>query len=85
MNVHLRIDHVVLEGLPVEQGDDRLLQAAVEAELTRLLADGPITPDLHTGGGRLSLQSEDIHVTDNDTPATLGRKVGRAVHGAISR
>ena len=85
MNIHLHIDQLVLDGLPVEAGDAAAVQAGVEAELTRLLATGAVAPGLRTGGARASVPSEDIHLTGDETPATLGRQIGRAVYGGISR
>ncbi len=85
MNVHLHIDHLVLDGLPVEAGQGELVQAAVQVELTRLLTDAVLAPGLHTGGARPLMPSEDIHLTGNDTPTTLGQQIGRVIHRGISR
>lgn len=85
MSVHLHIEHLVLEGLPVEVGDGGSVQAAVETELTRLLADGALGPGLFAGGARPSVASEDIHLTGNETPATLGRQIGQTVYGGMTR
>jgi hypothetical protein len=85
MNIHLHIDHLVLDGLPVEAGHGPHVQAAVEAELTRLLASGTLTTGLRMGGARPSVPSNDIHLTGHDTPASLGQQIGQAVYGGISR
>ena len=75
----------MLDGLPVEADQGELVQAAVEIELTRLLSDGVLSPDLRAGGARPPVPSEDIHLSGNDKPATLGQQIGRAIRGGISR
>jgi hypothetical protein len=44
MNVRLHIDRVVLDGIEVAAGDRPRLQAALETELTRLVAEAYGTP-----------------------------------------
>lgn len=85
MNIHVHIDSLVLDGLPVDAGDGGLVQAALEAELTRLLAAGALAPGLRAGGARPSVPSEEIDLTGDATPATLGQRIGEAVYGGISR
>lgn len=85
MNVHLHVDHLVLEGLPVGGAGGAELGAAVEAELARLLAGTPVAAALQRAGARASVPSAGIVVGGDDTPETLGLRIGRAVHGAISR
>ena len=48
MSIHLHIDRLVLEGLPLSPTDGPLLQAALESELTRLMGDG-LSPELAEG------------------------------------
>jgi len=85
MNIHVHVDHLVLEGLALEEGQGSQVQAAVEAELTRMLFATPAGSDLLAGGARLSVPAQDILVSGQDTPVTLGRQIGRAVYGGISR
>jgi len=49
MNVHLHIDRLVLDGIPMSAADRPRLQAAVEAELARLIETNGITPALASG------------------------------------
>jgi hypothetical protein len=85
MNVHLHIEQLVLEGLPVGAGDGGAIGAAVETELTRLLAAGVLGLDLRSGGSRPSVSAESIHLSGNDTPGSVGRQIGRAIFGGINR
>jgi hypothetical protein len=85
MTIHLHIDQLVLDGLPVETCDAAVVQAAVEMELTRLFTNGAIAPGLRTGGARASVPSQGIRLTGNETPAIVGQQIGRAVYGGISK
>jgi hypothetical protein len=84
MNINLHIDHLVLDGLPLEEGQGGAIQAAVEAELARLLASGDLASALRMGGARASVAGGDIQLTGNHSPAALGRQIGRAVYGGIN-
>jgi hypothetical protein len=85
MNLHLHIDHLVLEGLPVREEHGAAVRAALEAELTRLLAGGGVPPLLRDGGAYAAVRTGDIQLNGNESPAALGQQIGRAVHGGISR
>lgn len=85
MNIEVRIDHLVLEGLPVEPGQGERVRAAVEAELARLLAAGGASAGLARGGDYPDARSGAISFSTDDTPATLGARIGRAIHGGIGR
>ncbi|QGZ42914.1 hypothetical protein GO485_03645 [Pseudoduganella flava] len=49
MNVVVHIDRLVMDGVALEAGQQHLLQAAVQAELVRLLAAGGLAPELAGG------------------------------------
>ncbi len=83
MNIDVRIDHLVLDGLPVGPGQGQLVRAAVEAELTRLFAAGGASAGLARGGDRPDARGVAISFNTDDTPATLGARIGRAIHGGI--
>jgi len=85
MNIHLQIDHLVLDGLRVEPGDGDLVRASIEAELTRLLAAGAEAPGLRSGRALASAPVEPIRLVDGDAAATVGRKIARAVYGGMTR
>jgi len=83
MSIHLHIERLVLDGLPLEAAQGPAVQAAVEAELTRLLADRGLTPGLRFGGAVAMARGSDIRIADGDTPARLGEKIAGAVHGGV--
>lgn len=84
MNLHLQIDHLVLDGLGLDPGDGDLVRASVEAELSRLLVTTGL-PGLRTGGARASAPGGAVHLAGGDTPATVGSRIAHAVYEGIVR
>jgi len=85
MNINLHIDRLVLDDIPLVPGERPLLQAAVEAELTRLLANGGLSDALQSGGALYSVQAGRIQLTNNGSPARLGEQIAGAVYGGIGK
>jgi hypothetical protein len=83
MNIHVHIEHLVLDGLPVAPGQGHLVRGAVEAELTHLLADGGLAPGLTSGGAWSSVSGGSIVLGGGDRPDHLGRQIAQAVHGGL--
>ncbi len=82
MNIHLHIEHLVLEGIDLPPGERPWLQTAVEAELTNLLLNGGLAPALQTGGAYRSVQAQAIHLQSPSAPA-LGQQIAQAIYGGI--
>lgn len=84
MNVRLHIERLVLDGLELERGHEPVLRAALEAELTRLIADGGgATHLLHAGMvPRLSAPGIETAGRGGD-PAHLGRQIARSVFDSL--
>jgi hypothetical protein len=85
MTLHLHIDRLVLDGLPVPPLRASEVTAATTAELERLLADGALAPRLQSPGALDRLAGGTIELGGHETPASLGALVARAVHGGIGR
>ena len=49
-NIHLNIDRLILDGLPIDRAQAPAVQAAVEAELSRLLTERGVSAEFQTGG-----------------------------------
>lgn len=78
MSLRLHIECLVLEGLPLKPADGPAVQAAIEAELTRLLGERGLAPGLRNDGALASARGPDVeHVL---SPEKLGYQVGRAIH-----
>jgi len=84
MNIKLHIERLVLEGLPVTRSQGPLVQAAVEAELSRLLTEGGLAAELAAGGAVPSVLAEGIKLAGS-SPANIGRQVAKAVYGGIGK
>src|SRR4029077_21193916 len=82
MNINLHIERLILEGLPVRGSESRLVQAAMESELTRLLAQSELLSHSSQFATRTTVR--DIALSHNHSPAQLGRSIGKSVHSAIS-
>ncbi len=83
MHVTLHIERLVLEDLPLDPAQRPLLQAAVEAELTRLLAEGSAPEAFASGLHAHSLRAAPIQIERAGSPAALGAQIARSVYGSF--
>ena len=84
MNIQLHIDRLVLEGINLSHDQQRLLQTAVINELTRLLRNGGLPPQLVKGITLDRMSAGSIQMTDNK-PDQLGLQIAQSVYGGLSR
>jgi hypothetical protein len=84
MTIKLHIERLVLEGLPIMRSQGPLVQAAVQAELSRLLAQGGLGPELASGGAVPSVPVESIRLNAG-SPAQIGKQIARSVYGGMGR
>jgi hypothetical protein len=77
--IELHIEELVLRG--VGDLDRRVLQAAVEEELSRLLAT-EVAPWAAAAGSRPSLWAGRVGVTGN--PQLLGRQLAATLHASLA-
>lgn len=82
MNVKLHIDRLVLEGLPLSASQGPAVQAALQAELVRLIQVGGIggTPLPYDSVPRL--QTPLVRVAGG-TPRSIGERVAASVHQGL--
>jgi len=85
MNINVHIERLILDGLPIEVGQGALVQAAVEAELARLLAEGSIAPGPQSGGALPSIRADAIQLMAQSSPAQMGQQIAQSVHEAIGK
>ena len=84
MNVELHIDRLVLEGIDLDPAQRPLLQAALEAELGRLIGEGGVG-SLAAGGAVPSVKAEGFQMSGDGNPAQLGRQIAGSVYGGIGK
>jgi hypothetical protein len=82
MNIHLHIERLILDGLPIERNQASHVQAAVEAELTRLLGANGLAADLQEGGAIPSVRANGIQIT-NSNPAQIGTQIAQSVYSGV--
>lgn len=85
MNINLHIERLVLDGIPLSPGERPLLQAAVEAELTRLLTSGSLSDVLQSGGALYNVRTAGIQLVSNKNAARLGDQIAGAVYEGIGK
>jgi hypothetical protein len=85
MNIRVHIERLVLDGVPLAHSQRPLLQAAVEAELARLLAQGGVAPSLQSGGTLPSLCADTIPLIAQSSPAEMGQQIAQSVYMGIGK
>jgi hypothetical protein len=81
MNINVHIERVVLDGVRV--GETRGMRRTMERELTRLLAEGGLSPEFHGGGALPSVRGGTIGLEKGCPAARLGAQVAGAVYHGI--
>ena len=82
MNINLYIERLILDGLPVEQGEGGFVGEALETELTRMLIESGLAKFLRSGGAFASLPVDPINANET-SPHQLGQKIARSMYGGI--
>lgn len=82
MNINLHIERLVLDGVDIAPNQKHLLQNIVITELTRMLTESGISPDLARGVALPRIFAEGIQVTENN-PVQLGQQIAQSVYGGI--
>lgn len=85
MNINLHIERLVLDGLPIEASQRRVVQAAVEAELSRLLTVGGISASLQSGGAMPSLRADALQLNADSNPRQIGNQIAQSIYGGIGK
>jgi hypothetical protein len=83
VKIHLHIERLVLDGLPIATSERPLFQAAMEAELTQLLQNAALVKQLPTSTA--FLRAPAIHAGKNTHPRMLGRAIAHAVNSGLEQ
>lgn len=83
-NVTLHIERLVIEGLPVGSHDGPLVQAAIEAELARLIGEGAFSDHRVRDTAIPFVRGEPLALAGSGGTA-LGTQIGRAIHAEIGQ
>jgi hypothetical protein len=83
MNVRLHIERLILDGISLLPGEGPLLQAAMESELQRLLANGGLCDALQSGGALYHVRTDGIQLANDGGATQLGQQIAGAVYGGL--
>ena len=83
MKINLHIERLILDSLPIEINQAQHVQAAVEAELTRLLTENGMASYLQTGGALPSLNAATIQFAAGSNPTQMGTQIAQSVYSGI--
>lgn len=83
MNINLQIEQILLEDIDLSYGERLHLQAAVEAELSRLLTVNGLPPHLQNGGAIPRIPTH-IDLPKNTNPTRMGQHIAQSVYQNIS-
>jgi hypothetical protein len=84
MSINVHIERLILDGLSVSDAQSPIISAALETELTRLLAAGGLERSLQSGGAWPGVPVSNIQLTAGK-PAHLGQQIAAAVYGGIGQ
>jgi len=82
-NIQLHIERLVLDGISLSQAQRPILQAAVEAELGRLLTEGGLGAGLQTGLALPSISAPTIQLSPDGNPTQWGHQIAQSVYRGI--
>jgi len=84
MNINLHIERLVLDGVNIAPGQHHVPQTSVETELTRLLAEGGVSPPSQAAAVRwpASPAQRFNSTVVMDQPSLDGRSPGRFTEGS---
>ncbi|MFL5801929.1 MAG: hypothetical protein ACJ8CR_09330 [Roseiflexaceae bacterium] len=83
-NIHVHIERLILDGLPIERSQGPHVQAAIEAELARLLTERGLAEQFHAGGALPSIRADAIQLAGSE-PQQLGSQIAQSVYGGIGQ
>jgi hypothetical protein len=83
MKIQIHIERLVLDGLPLEKRHGREVRAAVERELTRLLAANGLGREWRSGGAVPRLRADSIQLANDIQPNQIGQQIARSVYSEI--
>lgn len=80
MNINIQIEKLVLEGVSISPSQGRLLQAAVEAELGRLLTVKGLPENWQADGLVSRLPGGAIQLELGTNPTQMGQQIAQKIY-----
>lgn len=79
MDIELHIEHILLEGIPLEPSQRGVLHAAIEIELARLLQNATLSSESVQGYSVPLVRAGNLSMTDRD-PQSLGGQIAEKIY-----
>ena len=83
MNINIEIERLILEGVSIPRHQRLQLQAAIEAELARLVTVNGLPVHLQ-GGGTIPKLPANINVTQTSDPTPMGQQIAQSIYGGLN-
>jgi hypothetical protein len=74
-----------LEGVSVAPAQRAILAESLQHELSRLIAEQPLSERLSSGGATHRLPGETLRITACPDPAELGRRIAGSLYEGLQR
>jgi len=84
MNIRMHIDRMALDGVDVAPDQRHVLQAAVEAELSRLLTESGFPTDFQHAGNPARIPAPALHLKSSPDAKVLGAQIAAEVYSVIT-
>ncbi len=85
MNIHVHIERIVVDGLPVGFEGRAELRRSVESELGRMLASRGLAPGLLSGAALRSVSAPPVELEHGSSPSDLGSQIAGSIGSSIAR
>lgn len=85
MNIDLKIERLIIDGLNLAPGHGARVKTTVETELSRLLTARGLPQGLQNGAALPDVRPASIQVSADSNPSCMGRQIARAVYGSIGK
>jgi hypothetical protein len=85
MNIIVRIERLILDGVNIPPSQRHLLRASAETEIARLFADGEVSPNLSEGVIPPHFSASTIQLAVGNDSVQLGRQIAQAVSGGFEK
>jgi hypothetical protein len=84
MKINLQIEKIILEDIHLSPSQRRQLQAALEAELSRLVTENGLPPHFQSGVAIPSLPVN-LSSSSNTNPTQMGQQIAQSIYGGFSQ
>jgi hypothetical protein len=83
MKINLKIERLILRGIPLTTTDRTEMTAAIQLELGRLLASAGDSPPWANLDDLPHIQAQSISYHPGSSPIRLGREIAASLHSSI--